>query len=176
MAGAPRPVLATTGAGWSRRLRHAAALLVLALLAAVLLRAGHAVLAEGEALALDMAERHLRNLVWLEGQRTLAREGAAGLAARVGRDPRAWAEPWPAELGPGRTGPSAAPAMDARWHFDAARGELVYTPAWLPEPERRWRVVLPSDGDGSPAPSLAQGLLLERVPPSRPEPAGPPRP
>lgn len=176
MAAPPHPMLATTGAGWSRRLSHAVVLLVLALLAAVLLRAGHAVLAEGEALALDMAERHLRNLVWLEGQRTLAREGVAGLAARVGQDPRAWAEPWPAELVPPPMGRAAAPAMASRWRFDTARGELVYTPAWLPEPERRWRVVLPSNGDGSPTPYLAPGLLLERVPPSRPGTAGSPQP
>ncbi|GIX39283.1 MAG: hypothetical protein KatS3mg128_0332 [Silanimonas sp.] len=173
MAGASRPVLATTGAGWSRRLAHAAALLVLALLAAVLLRAGHAVLAEGEALALDMAERHLRNLVWLEGQRVLAREGVAGLAARVGQDPRAWTEPWPAELGQDRSNRAAAPAMDTRWQFDAARGELVYTPAWLPEPERRWRVVLSLAADERLTPAQAQGLRLERVSPSRSGAMGP---
>jgi hypothetical protein len=170
-----RPSLATTGAGWTRRTSRALVLLIVAILLALLLRAGRDAMAEAEGIALDMTEKHLRNLVWLEGERTLASEGVQGLGARVGQDPRQWAHVGASELraeGDGR--PEEGAARGERWHFDAARGELVYRVAWLPERERRWRVVLQaSNGGGAASASAsARGLRLERVPaPDTPPPS-----
>lgn len=149
----------------ARRIRHLSrvlALLLVALLAALLLRAGRDVLAEGERMALQMAEQHLENLVWLEGQRALAEEGPAGLQRRAGTDPRRWPQD---RL-------SAPPAggvptwVDARWTYDDASGELRYHPAWLPGGVWRWRVEARREGVDSPSPGLARDLLLVRIAPA----------
>lgn len=159
-----RPVYATTAAGWLRQLSRAMALLVIVLLVALLFRAGRAALAEGEQMALDMAEQNLEDLVWLEAKRALAEEGVDGLRRRAGGDPRRWAQDRIATLRPGDLPAGPLPEWAAeRWSFDAARGELVYRPAWLEGGERRWRVDLQQDDANSPTPGLARDLLLVRV-------------
>ena len=164
MRPADRPELATTNAGWLRHVTRAVGLLIVVVLAALLFRAGRDILAEGERMALDLAEQNLENLVWLEGKRVLAEEGAEGLVRRAGSDPRAWAQDRMAALRPEEMPGGPLPSWaEERWTFDAARGELVYRVAWLDGGDRRWRVVLVRDGAGSPTPDLARDLLLVRV-------------
>lgn len=161
-----RPHYASTDAGWLRQLSRVLVLVMVVALAAVLFRAGRDVLAEGERMALQMAEQNLENLVWLEAKRAVNEEGVEGLRRRAGQDPRLWARDRLAALPiaerPG--GPLPEWAED-RWSFDAARGELVYQPTWLDGGERRWRVILVADGADSPTPGLARDLLLVRVSP-----------
>lgn len=158
------PAFATTGAGWLKQVSRALALLIVVVLMALLFRAGRDVLAEGERLALGLAEQHLQNLVWLEGKRALVEEGPEGLRRRAGQDPRAWARDRivAARVEDAPAGPLPAWASD-RWRFDAARGELVYDAAWLAGGDRRWRVELLVDGDDSSTPGLARDLLLVEV-------------
>jgi len=158
-----RPAHATTAAGWSRQVSRALTLLLIAVLLALLLRAGQNILGESERIALDLAERNLRNLVWLEARRVTAEEGVAGLRLRAGQDPRPWAEQRIGTRHP--VGPPAGPLSEwaeQRWSFDADRGELVYHPAWMRGGERRWRVELREDGVDSPTPGLARDLFLVR--------------
>ena len=118
-----RPDFATSRAGWARHTSRAVGLVIIVALMGLLFRSATAVLAEGERLALDMAEQNLRDLVWLEGKRVLAEEGAAGLERRAGSDPRAWAQDRLAArpAGDDLAGPLPAWAEE-RWRFDAARG------------------------------------------------------
>ena len=165
-----RPALATTNAGWLRQVSRALALVIVVILLALLFRAGRSVLAEGERMALDLAEEHLEDLVWLEGKRALAVEGVEGLRRRAGTDPRAWAQDRLASARPDDVPAGALPDWaDERWSFDAARGELVYRAAWIEDGDRRWRVDLQVDGADSPTPGLARDLLLVEV-------GGPPPP
>ena len=160
----PRPDFATTRAGWLRQVSRALALVIVVALMAMLFRGATAVLAEGERLALDMAEQNLQNLVWLEGKRALAEEGVDGLRRRAGSDPRTWAQDRIARARPGDDLAGPPPGWaDERWHFDAASGEIVYTATWLADGDRRWRVELQIDGAGSPTPGLARDLLLVRT-------------
>lgn len=158
------PALATTNAGWLRHVNRAVSLLIMVVLTTLLFRAGRDLLAEGERMALDLAEQNLENLVWLEGKRVVAEEGVAGLARRAGSDPRTWAQDRVASLRPEAVpgGPLPAWAED-RWAFDAARGELIYRVTWLDGGDRRWRVELLRDGGDSSTPGLARDLLLVRV-------------
>ena len=159
-----RPALATTHAGWVRQVTRAVSLLIVVVLATLLFRAGRDILAEGERMALDLAEQNLENLVWLEGKRVLAEEGRDGLAARAGSDPRAWAQDRMAALRPEEIPGGALPSWaDERWAFDAAKGELVYRVTWLDGGDRRWRVELVRDGADSPTPGLVRDLQLVRV-------------
>ncbi|HAI60210.1 MAG TPA: hypothetical protein DCM32_10095 [Xanthomonadaceae bacterium] len=155
---------ATTDAGWLRQVSRALALLIVVALVVLLLRIGRDVLAEGERMALRMAEQNLENLVWLEGKRALVEEGAAGLHRRAGGDPRAWAQDRLATVPAADLPTGKLPAWaEQNWSFDAASGELRYTPAWLPGGVRRWRVELVRDGVESPSPGLARDLLLVRI-------------
>lgn len=164
MRPAPRPEFATTNAGWLRQLSRGVALVVIVALMGLLFSAATTVLAEGERLALDMAEENLEDLVWLEGKRVVAEEGVDGLRQRVGTDPRTWAQDRIAAARPGDDLAGPLPDWaDERWSFDAARGELVYTAAWLEDGDRRWRVALQFDGAGSSTPGLARDLLLVRI-------------
>ncbi|GAB3735662.1 hypothetical protein GCM10028794_15390 [Silanimonas algicola] len=160
-----QPALATTNAGWLRQVNRAVTLLIVVVLSTLLFRAGRDVLAEGERMALGLAEQNLENLVWLEGKRVVVEEGVAGLERRAGSDPRRWAQDrlsaLPAEAVPGGALPSWA---EERWTFDAARGELVYRVTWLEGGDRRWRVELLRDGVDSSTPGLARDLLLVPVP------------
>jgi hypothetical protein len=159
-----RPALATTNAGWLRHVSRALSLLIIAVLVVLLFRAGRDILAEGERMALDLAEQNLENLVWLEGKRVVAEEGVAGLQRRVGSDPRTWAQDRVGALRPDEQPGGLLPAWaDDRWAFDATRGELVYRVTWLEGGDRRWRVELVVDGAGSPTPGLARDLLLVRA-------------
>lgn len=158
-----RPRSATTGAGWLRQLSRALALLIVVVLVAVLFRAGREVLAEGEQMALGMAEQNLEDLVWLEAQRALAEEGIEGLHRRAGGDPRRWAQDRLATARPGDLPAGPLPEWAGeRWRFDGQRGELVYEPVWMAGGERRWRVELQQDGVDSMTPGLARDLLLVR--------------
>lgn len=159
-----RPDFATSRAGWARHTSRAVGLVIIVALMGLLFRSATAVLAEGERLALDMAEQNLRDLVWLEGKRVLAEEGAAGLERRAGSDPRAWAQDRLAArpAGDDLAGPLPAWAEE-RWRFDAARGELVYAATWIEDGDRRWRVVLQRDSAGTPTDRVARDLLLVRV-------------
>ena len=161
-----RPRSASTAAGWLRQLSRAMALLIIVVLVALLFRAGREALAEGEQMALDMAEQNLEDLVWLEARRALAEEGVEGLRRRAGQDPRLWARDRLAALPIAERPAGPLPEWaEERWSFNAARGELVYQPTWLDGGERRWRVVLVEDGADSPTPGLARDLLLVRVSP-----------
>ena len=133
------PALATTNAGWLRHVNRAVSLLIVVVLLTLLFRAGRDILAEGERMALDLAEQNLENLVWLEGKRVAAEEGVGGLERRAGSDPRAWAQ-----------------------------GEVVYRVAWLAGGDRRWRVAVYRDDAGTSTPGLARDLLLVRVAPPDP--------
>ena len=161
-----RPRSASTAAGWLRQLSRAMALLIIVVLVALLFRAGREALAEGEQMALDMAEQNLEDLVWLEARRALAEEGVEGLRRRAGGDPRTWAQDRIGTLRPDDlpTGPLPEWAGE-RWYFDARRGELVYRPVWMSGGERRWRVELQQDGVDSPTPGLARDLLVVRIRP-----------
>lgn len=155
-------------AGWLGWVARVSALLVVVSLLGLLLRAGIDLIVEGERTALALAETNLRNLVWLEAQRVLAREGPAGLPRLAGQDPRQWAAPGGSPAGPGAAphDPEAVAAgLRERWHFDPRRGELVYHSAWLPGGERRWRVELVFDGSDSATPGLARDLRLVQRPP-----------
>lgn len=159
------PRFATTDARWLRLLVRVLVLMIISALVVVLLRGARDGLAEGERMALDMAERNLKNVVWLEAQRTIANEGVAALESRAGKDPRAWMRPLNANEG-GAPTEAMAEFVEARWSFDEKRGELVYRADWLPAGDRRWRVELVRDGDGKPPLGLARDLLLVRVGPS----------
>lgn len=165
------PALATTNAGWLRHVNRAVSLLIVAVLLTLLFRAGRDILAEGERMALDLAEQNLENLVWLEGKRVVAEEGMGGLERRAGSDPRGWAQDRlsaiPLAERPGGPLPEWA---DDRWSFDGARGELVYRVTWLEGGDRRWRVEVYRDDAGSTTPGLARDLLLVRTAPSGPPP------
>lgn len=164
MRPAERLALATTHAGWLRHVTRAVSLLIIVVLATLLFRAGRDILAEGERMALDLAEQNLENLVWLEGKRVLAEEGLDGLVRRAGSDPRAWAQDRMAGLHPEETPGGPLPSWaDERWTFDTARGELVYRVTWLDGGDRRWRVELVRDDVGSPTPGLARDLVLVRA-------------
>ncbi len=165
------PALATTNAGWLRHVNRAVSLLIVVVLLTPLFRAGRDILAEGERMALDLAEQNLENLVWLEAKRVVAEEGMGGLERRAGSDPRGWAQDRLAAvpLADRPTGPLPAWA-DERWRFDPARGELVYRVTWLEGGDRRWRVAVYRDDAGSSTPGLARDLLLVRVAPSEPSP------
>jgi hypothetical protein len=56
------PALATTNAGWLRHVNRAVSLLIVVVLLTLLFRAGRDILAEGERMALDLAEQNLENL------------------------------------------------------------------------------------------------------------------
>lgn len=158
------PTLATTNAGWLRHVNRAVSLLIIVVLVTLLFRAGRDILAEGERMALDLAEQNLKNLVWLEGKRVVAEEGVEGLRRRAGSDPRSWAQDRLAGLRPDEMPAGPLPQWaDERWTFDAARGELVYRVTWLEGGDRRWRVALLQDDAGSSTPGLARDLLLVRV-------------
>ena len=165
------PALATTNAGWLRHVNRAVSLLIVVVLLTLLFRAGRDILAEGERMALDLAEQNLENLVWLEGKRVVAEEGMGGLERRAGSDPRGWAQDRlsaiPLADRPGGPLPEWA---DDRWSFDGARGELVYRVTWLEGGDRRWRVEVYRDDAGSTTPGLARDLLLVRTAPSGPPP------
>ncbi len=164
MRPSPRPELATTHAGWLRQVSRALSLLIIVVLVTLLFRAGRDILAEGERMALDLAEKNLENLVWLEGKRVVGEEGVDGLRRRAGSDPRTWAQDRLASVRPDEQPAGPLPAWaDDRWSFDAARGELVYRVTWLDGGDRRWRVELLVDGAGSPTPGLARDLLLVRA-------------
>ncbi len=164
MKPARQPELATTNAGWLRQVNRAVSLLIVVVLATLLFRAGRDVLAEGERLALGLAEQNLENLVWLEGKRVVAEEGIAGLERRAGSDPRRWAQDRLAALPAGEIPGGPLPSWaDERWSFDAARGELVYRVTWLEGGDRRWRVELVLDRVESSTPGLARDLLLVPV-------------
>lgn len=161
-----RPHYATTNAGWLRLLVRVMGLVIMVALSVFLLGAGRSALAEGERLALELAEQNLRNLVWLEGKRVAGEEGVEGLQRRAGGDPRAWAKDRIAAGRPGDAPAGALPAWaDDRWRFDPVRGELVYTPTWMPGGPIRWKVVLQVDGVDSSTPGLARDLLLVRASP-----------
>lgn len=160
---------ATTDAGWLKLLSRALGLLIVVVLIGLLFQAGRSVLAEGERLALGLAEEHLEDLVWLEGKRALAEEGVDGLRRRAGSDPRTWAQDRLLAVRPSDAPAGPLPEWaDDRWTFDAARGELVYRALWLPEGDHRWRIRLLVDGVDSPTPGLARDLRLERVAPLTP--------
>ena len=91
--------MASPGAAAERRLPHSrwwgkaawsGTLVVVVALIGMFGRAGVDVANESERTALELAETNLRNLVWLEAQRVLAREGPKGLRALEGQDPRQW--------------------------------------------------------------------------------------
>ncbi len=162
---------ATTDAGWLKLVSRALALLIVVVLIVLLFMAGRSVLAEGERLALGLAEKHLENLVWLEGKRALAEGGVDGLRSRAGSDPRTWAQDRLLAVRPSDAPAGPMPEWaGGRWTFDAIRGELVYRALWLPEGDHRWRVHLLVDGVDSPTPGLARDLLLERVAPAAAKP------
>ncbi|MBS3896306.1 hypothetical protein [Silanimonas sp.] len=169
MAGSGRPSgRHLPDARWLGTVARVATLLLVVTLLGLLVRAGIDIIVESERTALDLAETNLRNLVWLEAQRTLAREGPAGLPPLAGQDPRQWAEPGGSPAGPGAAphDPEAVAAgLRERWHFDERRGELVYRSGWLPGGERRWRVELMFDGADSPTPGLPRNLRLVQRPP-----------
>jgi len=155
-------------ARWLAKAASISTLLLAVALLGLLARVSIDVLIESERIALGQAEINLRNLVWLEAQRTLAREGPAGLPALAGRDPRQWAEPGGSPVGPGAPPfdtEAVAAGLRERWHFDPRRGELVYRSGWLPGGERRWRVELEFDGADSPTPGLPRSLRLVQRPP-----------
>ncbi|MBS3960076.1 MAG: hypothetical protein KGZ52_11850 [Xanthomonadaceae bacterium] len=155
-------------ARWLGLVAKVSTLLVVVALLGLLVRAGIDVIIESERTALALAEQNLRNLVWLEAQRVLAREGPAGLPPLAGQDPRQWAEPGGSPAGPGPPpyDPAAlAAGLRERWHFDPRHGELVYRSDWLPGGERRWRVELVFDGADSPTPGLPRDLRLVPRPP-----------
>lgn len=163
-----QPGLAGRAAGWLRQISRVLSLLLIAVMLGLLLQSGLRVIAESEALALDLAEQNLRNLVWLQAQRTLAREGSAGLRPLAGQDPRQWAAAHGSPAGPGPRphDPQAlATGLRERWFFDPARGELVYRSRWIEGGERRWTVVLVVDPADSPTPGLPRDLRLQRVAP-----------
>lgn len=153
---------------WLGMVARVATLLLVVILLGFLARAGIDIIVESERTALELAETNLRNLVWLEAQRVLAREGPAGLPPLAGQDPRQWAAPGGSPAGPGAAphDPEAVAAgLRERWHFDEGRGELVYRSGWLPGGERRWRVELMFDGADSPTPGLPRNLRLVQRPP-----------
>ena len=161
-----RPHYATTDAGWLRQLSRVLVLLMVVMLVAVLFRAGRDVLAEGERMALQMAEQNLENLVWLEAKRVVNEEGVEVLRRRAVQDPRVWARDRLSSLPMAERPGDALPAWaEDRWSFDDTRGELVYRPSWIEGGERRWRVELIEDGADSLTPGLARDLLLVRVSP-----------
>lgn len=161
-----QPALATTGAGWLRHVSRGLSLLIVVLLVTLLFRAGRDVLAEGERMALDLAEQNLENLVWLEGKRVAAEEGVAGLERRARSDPRAWAQDRVAAVRPEEMPGGPLPSWaNERWTFDGARGELVYRVTWLDGSERRWRVDVLRDGDDTSTPGLARDLVLVAIEP-----------
>lgn len=163
------PALATTNAGWLRHVNRAVSLLIVVVLLTLLFRAGRDILAEGERMALDLAEQNLENLVWLEGKRVAAEEGVGGLERRAGSDPRAWAQDRLASIPMAeRPGGPLPEWADERWSFDTGRGELVYRVAWLDGGDRRWRVEVYRDDAGTSTPGLARDLLLVRVAPPDP--------
>lgn len=160
-----RPGLATTHAGWLRQINRAASLLIVIVLLALLFRAGREALAEGERMALGLAEQHLQNLVWLEAKRVIAEEGITGLQRRVGQDPRVWARGGIAVELPETVRQAGLPGWaEERWSFDAIRGELHYQATWIEDGDARWRVELVKDGLDSPSPGLARDLRLVRLP------------
>lgn len=164
MKPAERPAPATSNAGWLRHVNRAVSLLIVVVLVTLLFRAGRDILAEGERMALDLAEQNLENLVWLEGKRVVAEEGVAGLEQRAGSDPRTWAQDRVAALRPEERPGGPLPSWaDDRWTFDPVRGELVYRVTWLDGGDRRWRVEVFRDGADSSTPGLARDLLLVRV-------------
>jgi len=165
------PAFATTSAGWLRHVNRAVSLLIIVVLLTLLFRAGRDILAEGERMALDLAEQNLKNLVWLEGKRVVAEEGVDGLRRRAGSDPRTWAQDRLADLRPDERPGGPLPSWAGeRWTFDPARGELVYRVTWLDGGDRRWRVALVQDSAESPTPGLARDLLLVRVGDATPPP------
>lgn len=165
------PRFAIADARWLRLLVRVLVLIMVFAFVAVLLRGARDGLAEGERMALSLAERNLINVVWLEAQRTIANEGVAGLELRAGKDPRQWMQPIKPRQGPQQPGGMAA-FVEARWSFDSARGELVYTADWLPAGDRRWRVEVLRDGDGKSPHGLARDLHLLRVDSGKTPPIG----
>lgn len=164
MKPAERPGLASTNAGWLRQVSRALSLLIVVVLLALLFRGGRAVLAEGERMALGMAEKHLENLVWLEAKRAIGEEGIESLRRRAGQDPRAWARDRIALARPGDAPAGPLPDWaDERWSFDPRSGELRYSTTWIEGGEVRWRVMLVEEGADGPTPGQPRDLVLVRV-------------
>jgi hypothetical protein len=153
MALPERPRLATTEARSLRWFSRAlTALIVLALLG-LWAQATRRIVEDGQRLALQLAERHLRNVVWLEGQRVLREEGGGALERRVGADPRDWLGP--AVDADGRAIPD--PLRGAAWGYSPASRQLCHRAVWHAAGRRCWQVMAERRA------GTAVGLRLEVV-------------